>query len=274
MADAGTAGQTSPTSPGTSTTYDALGRKSQVTNSGGLSTTFTYTQNDTYVSVGPAPAGENAKRRQLEFDALHRLTSVCEVTSATGSGTCSQTSSKTGYWAEYTYDLNNNLTGVTQNAQSSTQSRSYIYDDLSRITSETNPETGNTAYTYDTDSTCGTSKGDLVKQIDAVGNTICFAYDALHRLTSATYQSGSYASVTPGHYFYYDSATVNSIAMINTKARMAEAYTCFSPCTTKLTDTGFSYTARGEISDEYESTPNSSVYYHVNQTYWANGALN
>jgi RHS repeat-associated protein len=180
----------------------------------------------------------------------------------------------TGYWTKYTYDVNNKLTGVTQNAQSSsTQSRSYAYDDLGRMTSETNPESGTAAYTYDTDSICGTSKGDLVKKVDAVGNTICFAYDALHRMTSTTY-SGTYASVTPGRYFTYDSATVNSIAMVNAKTRMAEAYTCFSPCSTKLTDIGFSYTARGEISDEYEATPNSGGYYHVNQTYWANGALN
>jgi RHS repeat-associated protein len=272
---AGTAGQTSFSAPGTSTTYDALGRKKQVTDSGGRNTTVTYTQNDTYVSAGPAPTGENAKRKQFEYDALHRLTSVCEVTSATGSGNCAQTSSQTGYWTEYTYDLNNKLTGVTQNAQSSsTQARGYTYDDLGRMTSETNPESGTTTYTYDTDSTCGTSKGDLVKKVDAVGNTICLAYDALHRVTNATYPSGSYSSVTPGRYFVYDSATVNSVAMVNVKARMAEAYTCFSPCSTKLTDEGFSYTARGQASDLYESTPHSGSYYHLTQGYWANGAIN
>jgi hypothetical protein len=58
------------------------------------------------------------------------------------------------------------------------------------------------------------------------------------------------------------------------KTRMAEAYTCFSPCTTKLTDVGFSYTVRGQVSDVYQSTPHSGVYYHVNETYWANGVMN
>jgi RHS repeat-associated protein len=272
---AGTAGQTSAIAPGTSSTYDALGRKTQVTDSGGRNMTFSYTQNDVYRSAGPAPTGENAKRKQLEYDALGRLTSVCEVTTATGSGACAQTSSQTGYWTEYTYDANNKLLGVTQNAQSaSTQTRSYIYDDLGRLTSETNPESGTTSYAYDTDATCGTSKGDLVKKVDVVGNTICLAYDALHRVTSTTYPSGSYASVTPGRYFVYDSATVNSVAMVNAKTRLAEAYTCFSPCSTKLTDIGFGYTARGETSDVYESTPHSGGYNHVNQTYWANGAIN
>ena len=141
------------------------------------------------------------------------------------------------------------------------------------MTSETNPESGTTTYTYDTDSTCGTSKGDLVKKVDAVGNTICFAYDSLHRMTSMTYPSGSYASVTPSRYFVYDSATVNSVAMANAKTRLAEAYTCTSCPGTKLTDEGFSYTARGEPSDVFESTPHSGTYYHVYETYWANGAV-
>jgi RHS repeat-associated protein len=271
----GSAGQTDSSAPGTSTTYDALSRKYQVTDSAGRTVTFAYTQNDTYRTVGPAPTGENTKRKQSEYDALGRLTSVCEITSATGSGTCGQTSTATGYWTTYTYDLLNDVTGVTQNAQStgSKQTRTYIYDDLKRMTSETNPESGTTTYTYDTDASCGTSKGDLVKKIDAVGDTICYAYDLLHRPTSITVSSGTYASSTPIKKFVYDSATVNGVAMSNVKRRLAEAYTCTGSCTLKITDLGFSYTVRGEASDAYESTPNSGGYYHISATYWPNGAL-
>jgi RHS repeat-associated protein len=275
---AASAGQVcSGTCPAVAVSYDALNRPTSVSDAGGGTLTYTYSQNDILVTVGPAPSGENTKRKQLEYDALGRLTSVCEITSAAGSGTCGQTSAMTGYWTKYSYDLNNNPTGVTQNAQSTTtQTRSYAYDALGRMTSETNPETSNVAvtYTYDTDSTCGASKGDLVKEIDAVGNTICFAYDALHRMTSATYPSGSYASVTPSRYFVYDSGTVNGVAMSNAKTRMAEAYTCASCPATKLTDEGFSYTARGEVSDVYQLTPHSGGYYHVYESYWANGAVN
>jgi len=42
------------------------------------------------------------------------------------------------------------------------------------MTSETNPESGTTSYVYDTDSTCGTSNGDLVKRTDAMGNVTCY----------------------------------------------------------------------------------------------------
>jgi RHS repeat-associated protein len=268
-----TEGQTNPSGPGITTTYDALGRRTQVSDSGGGYTSYSYTQNDTVATRGPAPSGENTKRRQLEYDSIDRLTSVCEITSATGSGACSQTSPQTGYWTKYTYDAGARLTGVTQNAQSTgaTQTRTYVYDLMGRMTSETNAESGTTTYTYDGDATCGTSAGDLVKRVDAVGNTTCYAYDALHRQTSVTYPSGSYASSTPSKYFAYDSATVNGQAMANGKGRLVEAYTCVSSCSSKITDVGFSYTVRGQVSDVYESTPHSGGYYHVNALYWETG---
>src|SRR3984957_973295 len=224
------AGHTNSTAPGTTTTYDALNRKYQITDSGGGTVAFTYSQNDTYRKVTPAPTGENAKQIQFEYDAQGRMSSVCEITSATGSGSCAQSSATTGYWTTYSYDVNNNLTAVTQNAQStgSKQTRAYAYDDLGRMTSETNPESGTTNYTFDSDTTCGTYKGDLVKRVDAVGNVICYEYDALHRLTKTFVSSGSYASSTPYKYFIYDTATVNGVAMANAKTRIAEAYTCTS----------------------------------------------
>ncbi|HYL85217.1 MAG TPA: RHS repeat-associated core domain-containing protein [Candidatus Angelobacter sp.] len=270
----GTLGQTNSSAPAQTKTYDALNRTLSLSDNSGGSRTFSYTQNDVYVTRGPAPTGESSKRRQEEFDAFGRLTSVCEITSTSGSGTCGQQTSQTGFWTKYAYDALGRLTGVTQNAQSSnSQTRTYVYDLLGRLTSETNPEAGTTTYVYDTDTTCGTSSGDRVKKTDAVGNVTCTAYDALHRPTAITYPSGSYASVTPAKHFVYDSATVNSVAMTYAKGRLAEAYTCTGSCTTKLTDEGFSYTVRGQPSDVYQSTPNSSGYYHVSSQYWANSAL-
>src|ERR1700722_349688 len=267
----------SPTAPGVTATYDALGRTLETEDSGLGTTTYTYNQNDVLITSGPPPTGENAKSKQYEYDALGRLTSVCEITSATGSGSCGQTVAATGFLTKYSYDLNNNLIGVTQNAQSSTtQTRTYTYDDLSRLTSEINPESGTTSYVYDSNSTCGTSaadSGSLVQKTDAVGNVICYLHDTLRRLTSITYPSGAYAANTPNKYFVYDAATVNGVVMANSKARMAEAYTATSSTGTKITDLGYSYTVRGEVSDVYESTPHSSGYYHMNATYWANGAL-
>jgi RHS repeat-associated protein len=272
---AASGGTTNSTAPGVTTTYDALGRVLQTTDSGNGTIAYSYNENDVLVTSGPPPTdGESAKRRQYEYDSLGRLTSVCEITNTTGSGSCLQNTAATGFLTKYAYDLNNNLTAVTQNAQgSTTQTRAYAYDNFSRLTSEQNPESGTTLYVYDSDSTCGTFEGDLVKKTDAIGNVICYTHDALHRLTSVTYPSGSYAANTPNKYFVYDSATVNGVVMGNAKARMAEAYTAPSPTGTKITDLGFSYSVRGEVAAVYESTPHSGGYYNMNATYWPNGAL-
>jgi RHS repeat-associated protein len=85
----------------------------------------------------------------------------------------------------------------------------------------------------------------------------------LHRPTSATY-SGGYAGVTPSKHYVYDSATVNGQPMTNAANRLAEAYA-------GSTDLGFSYSNRGEVSDAWQSTPNSGGYYHTTASYWAPG---
>ena len=98
-----------------------------------------------------------------------------------------------------------------------------------------------------------------------------YAYDALHRQTSITYPSGPNSGNTPGKFFVYDSATVDGNAMGNAKSRLAEAYTATCQTCSKTTDEGFNYTLRGEVTTVYESTPHSSGYFWVTQSYWANG---
>lgn len=269
--------------PKTTQTYDTLNRPLVTTDGGGGTVTHNYSQNDVLISMGPAPSGENTKRRQLEFDGLGRLASVCEITSASGSGTCGQTSSQTGYWTKYTYDALGNLLTVTQNAQGGTQqTRNYQYDAMSRLTSETNPESGTKTYVYDTDSTmCGngayTSNADLVKTVDAAGNCVMRYYDALHRVTDI---GNSNQALNGCRRFRYDNSSgypgsTKPSGLSNTMGRLIEAAT--DACSSNdaiITDEWFSYTARGEISDEYESTPHSSGYYHTSSTYWPNGVVN
>lgn len=152
------------------------------------------------------------------------------------------------------------------------------------MTSESTPESGVTQYVYDTDpGTIGASRstvvgsnwhppynGDLVKKYDANGNTTCKTYDAHHRQLSASYGG---PNTTTNHYFVYDSATVNGQSMTNAKTRAAEAYTATCQTCTKATDEGFSYSARGELTDIYEKTPNSGIYYHLAKTHWENGII-
>ncbi len=149
------AGGTSSTAPATNTTYDALGRVLTVTDASGGAISYTYTNNDVLQAV----TGTQSFQKQLEYDGLGRLTSVCELSSTlTGSGTCSQTTTKSGFWTKYAYDALGRLLTVTQNAQATSnhQTRSFTYDWLGRMTSESNPETSNTGsngtktYVYDT----------------------------------------------------------------------------------------------------------------------------
>ena len=260
--------------PGNSTSYDALGRVIGTTNTGGGSTAFVYSKNDVLQTVSSPSLS-----KQQEFDALGRLTSVCEVTGGTTlwpSGPCGQKTSATGYLTKYTYDLLGDRTSVVQNAQGTpTQTRTYNYDMLGRMTSEANPETKGVSVTYSYDSlssdaSCGTitSAGNLLKRLDAASIAACYSgYDALHRLGATIYPSTS----TPATHFVYDSATVNGSAIANAKTRLAEAYTCIGTCTSKTTDMGFSYSATGLQTDLYESTPNSGGYYHLSKSYYPNG---
>jgi RHS repeat-associated protein len=276
--------------PKTKQTYDALNRPLVTTDGGGGTVTYSYSSNDVLVTVGPAPSGENTKRRQLEYDALGRLTSVCELTAGASpwlGGTCAQNISQIGYWTKYTYDALGDLLTVAQNAQSSgnQQTRTYTYDAMGRLTAETNPESGTVNLSYDTvPSSCynygDNQSGDLTRRSDANGNTICPHYDSLHRLSDV---GSSGPNTTPCKRFRYDAGTngvsgsiPSGITANNIKGRLMEAETdnCSAWPPTPITDEWFSYTARGETSDVYESSPHSGVYYHSASTYWANGALN
>jgi len=278
------------TGPFSCTTYDPLNRTTLFTDTGGGTVAYSYNENDTLVNQGPAPSGENTKRRQLEYNGAGWLTSVCEVTSLSGSGSCGQHTAQTGYLTRYTYNGAGNLLTANQNAQSgSTQTRSLTYDGLGRKISELIPEWTNSttsggtgAYTYDSDASgacSGSYPGDLVKSVDNAGNVTCFTYDGLHRVLTSNVVSGPYASVTPQNNYVYDAATSVS-AVQNAKGSLAEAYTNFVGSTTKLTDVFFSNYptslpngGKGMVSQMWESTPHSSGYLFTQETTYPNGAL-
>ncbi len=136
----------------TTSTFDALGRVTQITTPDGAHVDTSYSGNTVTVT------DQAGKNRKSETDALGRLKSVWE--NPTG----------LNYQTSYSYDTLNNLTTVTQGAQT----RSFAYDSLKRLTSATNPESGAVNYTYD-------NNGNLIYKVDALSRATWYPYDALNR---------------------------------------------------------------------------------------------
>jgi len=268
--------------PATVTTYDALGRPLTMTDADGGVVSYTYTDNDVLQTV----SGTQVFQKQFEYDGLGRLTSVCEISSSLpGTGVCAQTTTQpVGYWTKYTYDALGHLLTVTQNAQAasgSQQTRSFAYDMLGRMTSESNPETGNSGgngtvhYTYDVAcATSGASPGDMTGKLDNAGNTTCYYYDSMHRLTDEGHGGTVNGVSETCRRFRYDHSVTppSGVTVANTNARLIEVSTddCAS---TQYTAEWFSYSVRGELTDVYESTPHSGGFYHTTASYWPTGAV-
>lgn len=95
----------------------------------------------------------------------------------------------------YAYDLNNNPSTVVS---ATGQTRTYTYDDLSRLTSVATPETllnsiqHSTTYSYTNNgSLCSGNPDSVCVRTDPRGVTATYLYDALNRITSVAYSDGT-----------------------------------------------------------------------------------
>jgi RHS repeat-associated protein len=138
-------------------TYDGIGRTlTTIQPDGASTTTNAYSGNQTTVTD---PAGN---WKQLTSDVSGNLTLVVEPDPANQpSGTLS---------TSYTYDWMNNVTGVTMTRGTTTQTRTFVYNNAGQLTSATNPENGTVTYTYNGD-------GTLQYKHDAKGQDTVYTYD-------------------------------------------------------------------------------------------------
>jgi RHS repeat-associated protein len=184
----------------TSYTYDPMGRiLTKITPDGGT-TAYQYVGNTVTVTYP-----EN-NQKEYTYNELGHVSQVNEP-NANGNLTIVTT---------YSYNVLGKLIQVVQIGQGSNpnQTRTFTYDSLSRMTSETHPESVTTTYTYDDD-------GNILTKTDARGIVATSTYDALNRRTGTTYSDG-----TPSVSYSYDQATSNLIGVIsNGIGRMTSAWT-------------------------------------------------
>jgi len=172
----------------TTTEFDVLGRvktittpdNAQVITAYGASTTGTL---GTTLTV----TDQAGKKRKSLLDALGRLVRVFEDPDNLNQVT------------SYGYDVLGNLRTVTQDAQT----RTFVYDSLSRLTSATNPENGMVAYQHD-------NNGNLEQKTDARDIVTTYDYDRLNRLVSRNYLDDP--GQTPPVSYFYDGKGLTSPA--------------------------------------------------------------
>ena len=195
----------------TSFAYDALGRRSLQCNPDSGSAPGACVANSASASYqewdysGPAVTQYDEKRNawQRRSDALGRLTSVVENPYASRGGTtCGYICSLNVSTTNYAYDSLDNLIAVNQLGSGGefARSRSFTYDELSRLITAANPESGTVCYGQFVQSVCSSGydpNGNLLSKTDARGAVTSYQYDALNRVTRKLYNG-----VENAHYTY------------------------------------------------------------------------
>jgi RHS repeat-associated protein len=173
----------------TTTAYDLAGRVKTVTTADLAVVSTAYSGNQVTVT------DQASKTRSSTSDGLGRLIQVTEDPGGAG---------HLNYQTTYGYDVLDNLTGVTQVQASPavTQTRTFVYDGLKRLTDATNPESGHVQYAYD-------ENGNLNTNTDARSITTTYIYDTLNRVKTKSYQGDT--SGTPAVAYLYDSQTVPTL---------------------------------------------------------------
>jgi len=160
----------------TTTSYNLGSRVISITTPDNAVVTTSYIGNTVTV------LDQTGKARKSVTDALGRLTEVYEDPT------------NLVYETTYSYDVLDNLTTVTEGSQT----RTFGYDSLKRLTFATNPESGTVTYQYD-------GNGNLTQKTDARTVVSTYAYDALNRNTTIDYSDTS--SINPDVSRFYDGAT-------------------------------------------------------------------
>jgi RHS repeat-associated protein len=162
----------------------------------------------------------------------------------------------------YTYDALNNLICVEQHgnvsgtgcsaaqsndASSAWRIRRFVYDSLGRMTSATNPESGTSTFTYDSDGNVLTKTSPKPNQTGSATVTTTLTYDALHRVLTKSFNDSSTPSVT----IAYDGTPISGCSPTLTAADPIGRRTAM--CDAAGWE-AWSYDSRGHVIAERRST--------------------
>ncbi|WP_420628570.1 N-acetylmuramoyl-L-alanine amidase [Candidatus Leptofilum sp.] len=152
--------------------YDALNRRISEVDPLGHATLYDYDLSNRLTTLTDALGVVTA----YQYDALDRLTAVIQ-----NHIPAQPTDHETNVYTHYTYDGMGNLLTITDGNSETT---TFAYDLLSRLTQETNPIGNVWQYQYD-------AVGNLIRRVDAKGDTTDYTYDADDLLVEAAYPDGS-----------------------------------------------------------------------------------
>jgi RHS repeat-associated protein len=271
---AGFTGSSVCSGAGDTMAYDAASRAAQLMHSDSSKTQYTY--NGRAAQITDEGNGTFSVSRIQQSDGLGRLTAVCEVSSATllGNGgtpsSCGLDISATGFLTSYAYDTLNNLTTVTQGTLAT---RTFSFDSLSRMISESEPEWGSgptMSYTYNNDGLLTQRTRPAPNQTNpAVTLTTTYACDELHRLRSKSYSD---RTLTPNTTYNYDETTPEGLTAQNTNGRLSSEESLTT--TSALAKSAFSYDVVGRVLNNWQCDPQtcaSNGFYQLGYQYDLSG---
>lgn len=150
----------------TTTQFDGAGRTTKTILQDNSQTTYMYSL---AAVTTTDPAGH---QRKSQFNGITQLISTFEPDPTNGNSLTLQTT--------FTYNVLNRQATVVQGSQT----RSFNYDGMGRLTSETHPENGTTTYQYN-------NFNKLTQRTDNRGVITTYSYDTLNRLYQVVYNVGT-----------------------------------------------------------------------------------
>jgi len=246
----------------TETTYDSLGRVTEVETPDTAKVITAYDGNRVLVT------DQAGKQRISKMNSLGHLKDVWEVTASdanTESVSFPSQSLSAGYKTSYTSDVLGNLLTVTQGVQT----RTFVYDSLSRITSAANPESGTITYTYD-------SNGNPKTKRDARNIKTVYDYDALNRVTKRCYRSigtGSLGMTTCVSNSETQESNTSDITFTHEDTNITNLKGVLTKVSNGVSMTEYSdFDAVGRVTESKQTT-DSTVYGPMTYIYNLSGAL-